>query len=229
MDSIDRLLVIMVHGFPGDKNACNAVFGDFENAAGDKHYNTLRFDFRGCGASDGQSEDFSLYSAAEDLRAVLGWAKGKGYKRFVFIGEGLGASLALMNGPPETLCYILLWPMIDLPLIAGHVFKVDTFQEEWKKNGYVLQGDRRIGVPFLQQLQKANMDKVLKCIGKPLLIMHGAQDEISPIEQLEMFRANAGNRRIEITSFQDGGHGLPQVNHRKSMFFHMRQFIEKYS
>lgn len=59
--------------------------------------------------------------------------------------------------------------------------------------------------------------------------MHGAQDKVSPIEQLDMFRACAGHRRVEITSFQDGTHGLPQENHRKSMFFHIRQFIEKYT
>ncbi|MCB9981185.1 MAG: alpha/beta fold hydrolase [Rhodospirillales bacterium] len=229
MQSVDRLLVIMVHGFPGDKNACDNVFADLEHVIGEKRYHTLRFDFRGCGASDGLAEDFSLYSASEDFKTVIKWAKDRGYGRFVFICEGLGAAIALMNAPKEARCYVLLWPMVDLPMIAQHVFQADTIEEDWKKAGYIMKDDSRISIAFLQQLKKAKMAKILKDLGKPLLIMHGAQDEVSPIEQLDMFRACAGHRRVEITSFQDGTHGLPQINHRKSMFFHIRQFIEKYT
>ncbi|MCB9982755.1 MAG: alpha/beta fold hydrolase [Rhodospirillales bacterium] len=229
MDGANRELIIMVHGFPGNKNGTSDVFTDFEDVIGHKNYHTLRFDFRGCGASDGQPEDFTLHSAAQDFQTILQWAKDKHYQRFVFVGEGLGASIALMNGPPEALCYILLWPMIDLPMIARHVFRCDEIESDLTQNGFIQFEDEHVGFPFLQQLKTANMAKVLKDLGKPLLIMHGAKDERSPIEQLDMFRASAGKRRVEITSFQDGTHGLPQVNHRKSMFFHMRQFIEKYS
>jgi len=227
--SMNQMLVIMVHGFPGDKNGQNDIFADIEHGISDKNYHCLRFDFRGCGASDGQPEDFSFHSAAEDLDTVLQWAREKHYKRFVFVCEGLGASLAMMNGTDEALCYVLLWPMVDLPMIAQNTFQADEVTEEWKKEGYIPKEDSRVGILLLQQLQNANMNNVLKELGKPLLIMHGAQDEISPIEQLDMFRACAANRRVEITSFHDGTHGLPQVNHRKSLFFHMRQFIEKYS
>jgi len=228
-ENLDRLLVIMVHGFPGYKEAHNDIFKDLEHVTGDKSYHTLRFDFRGCGESDGRQEDFSLLSAGEDLQTVLSWAKDRGYKRFIFIAEGLGAPITLMNTPDETVCMIMLWPMLDMPHIAKTLFQAEAIEEQWKKAGYILKDEDRIGLPFLQQLPKQNIASALKDLNGPILIMHGAQDEISPISQLDIVRTHAGARRIEITSFQDGAHGLPEPNHRKTIFYHMMQFIEKYT
>ncbi|MEZ5814708.1 MAG: alpha/beta fold hydrolase [Alphaproteobacteria bacterium] len=225
----DKILVIMVHGFPGNKESHGNVFANLDHILSDKHYHTLRFDFRGCGASDGQAEDFTTDSAMQDFLNVLVWAKNQGYEHFMFICEGLGATIALMNAPEQALCYVLLWPVLDPPLVAKNIFKAGQIEDEWKKTGYVLIGEDRVGIPFIEQLEKIEITDAIGDLNKPVLIMHGAADETSPISQLDIARANAGTRRMEITSFQDGTHGLPQPNHRRSMFFHIAQFMEKYS
>lgn len=226
---LDQLLIVMVHGFPGNKESHENAFKDLEHLISHKNYHTLRFDFRGCGESDGREEDFSLKSASEDLDHVFSWARKQGYKRFIIVAEGLGAPLSIKSAPEETECFVFLWPMLDLPLIAKKVFKVDDIDDEWKKAGYILMEPHRIGVPFLKALSKTNITSILEKLDKPLMVMHGARDDVTPIEQIELIRKHVQSRRVEITSFQDGTHGLPQRNHRQTMFYHIMQFIEKYA
>ena len=63
----------------------------------------------------------------------------------------------------------------------------------------------------------------------PTLILQGVRDEITPIETLDLARGHIRSKRLEITTFHDGEHGLHKLNHRKSMFFHITQFIEKFA
>ena len=189
----------------------------------------MRFDFLGCGQSEGNPESLTLERGVEQLRSVLRWAKEHHYTRFIFIGEGLGAAFSLLARAEETVCSILLWPIIDLPMIAKNMFGSDSIEAEWEKAGYILFDQSRVGIPLLQQMLKTRMELILSDFQKPMLVMHGAQDEISPIEQLDMLREAADKRRIEITNFHDGTHGLPQDKHREMMHYHINQFIEKYA
>ena len=227
--NIDKLLVVMLHDFPGNKDGYEGLSRDLSVQIADKGYHTFRFDYRGCGESDGREEDFTLAGGSHDLQHVIRWAKSKGYERFILISEGLGAPVALQAVPDQTLCMIMMWPMIDLPLIAKQAFNADNIEQEWKKAGYMLINEHRVGMPFMKELKMTTLSGELKRLKKPLLIMHGSKDETSPISQLDLVRQHTNARRVEITSFHDGTYGLPQENHRKTMAYHIMQFIEKYT
>ena len=224
-----KLLVVMVHGFPGSKHAHQNIFSDLEAVIGDKGYHCLRFDFRGCGESDGHEENFTLKTAQEDLQCVLSWARDQEYERFIFVGEGLGAAISLLNAPWESRCFVFLWPMLDLPRIAKYRFQTHDIDAACEKEGYMALENHRVGLDLIQDLQKTSLLDTLKDFDKPVMIMHGARDTLSPIQQLDLARMNLKSRRVEITTFHDGTHGLPQTNHRKTMFFHIMQFVEKYT
>lgn len=226
---MEELLIIMLHGFPGDKNAQGNLFHDLEFLLRDKGYHTLRFDFRGCGESDGRSEDFNLTSAGEDYANIISWAWEKGYKRFLTIGEGLGAVIPVLYPKEEVFAGVMLWPFLDLPRIAKTTYRPEQIEEQWIKAGYILKDDQRVGISLIKEMQGMNMPVRLRETKVPILVMHGAEDEISPIDQLDLLRAHAASRRVEITSFHDGTHGLPALNHRKTMYYHIQQFIEKYA
>ena len=108
-----RTLLIMMHDFPGKKTDNNDMYGDLEATLNEKGYHTLRFDFRGCGESDGKPEDFCLTGAYDDLHNAMLWGREKGYKRFVLIGEGLGAAIAVSAADRDIRAMVLLWPMLQ--------------------------------------------------------------------------------------------------------------------
>lgn len=225
-----KTLIIMLHGFPGHKSAQNDVFGDLEFQIGRDGFHTLRFDFRGCGESEGKSEDFTMASATEDIHAIIEWARSFGYERFFFIGEGLGAALALMNAGPAVQGAVLLWPALDPRLTSLREALSAAGSKEAKAQGYVVWRDTKIGLPLLKEIKSFNPTRKLRNLKIPLLIQHGAADEeISPA-QMELLRRHARSiRRIEMTTYEGAGHGLHGLQERQTMFYHVRQFLKRYA
>jgi pimeloyl-ACP methyl ester carboxylesterase len=226
---LNEILVIMVHGFPGSQIGNLNLFTNIENTLSPMGFHTLRFDFRGCGESDGELEEFTLTSACEDFKSVLGWAKEQGYKRFIYVGEGIGAALSLLNLADEMACMVFLWPMIDLEYMANSVFGADQLDEHAIESGYMAYKNQRISIQLLQELTHTKLLKIMEKNRTPLLVLHGAADKISPIEQLDVLRTHSNARRVEITSFQNGENGLPDPTHRKMALYHLSQFIQKYA
>lgn len=230
-ESTNRLrktLIIMSHGFPGNKSQNKDIFGDIESILLDRGYHSVRFDYRGCGESDGKEEDFTIGSACEDFQTILYWAKTKHYKRFIYIGEGLGGTLSIMNLGLDVVALSLFWPVLDTDLYRKSYFQIDKVSKDEMKRGYVEHNKNRIGVAFLKELKTTDISYALHDVRTPTLIMHGARDKNIPINQLDLARSQMNAKRIEITSFHDGGSGLPEQNHRKSIMFQLQQFIEKY-
>lgn len=225
----EDILIIMVHGFPGHKTGNNDLYGDLEFMLVEKGFNTLRFDFRGCGESTGKQEDFSLSSALDDFRNILQWTKGKKYKRLIYIGEGLGAALAVMNVELNVQAMIFLWPLLDLKNFYESNFAALEMGAEAIKKSYVEFEGHKYGFGLLQELKQASLANKFKDVYMPTLIMHGARDESIPVSHLDVARDHSNARRMEITVFHDGEHGLQKLNHRKMMFHHITQFIEKYT
>ena len=225
---IDQTLVIMSHGFPGHKAYQDDLYGAVEFLLADRGYHTLRFDYRGCGESDGREENFTIGSACEDFQAVLYWAKSKGYKRFIYLGEGLGATLAIMNMDLDVRALIMFWPVFDLKSYAGRGLNVKEISDQEQKQGYVDNNNRRIGLNLINELKKIDIMYALKEVFVPTVIFHGARDALVPISQLDIGRRYIPAKRIEITTFHDGVHGMAQENHRKAMMYQILQFVEKY-
>lgn len=223
--SAANTLVLMIHGFPGQKDSHNDFFGTLEVLLGASGFHTARFDFRGCGASDGKSELFTLESACEDFQNMILWAKTQGYQRFGYIAEGFGASLALLNPVPELDFLILAWPILDPPYVFDYFFVKDAKIPQPQPQS----GKQKISQGFVDSLQKADYAKALASVTVPMLILHGAKDERVPIDQLELIRQHFRGPRVEITTFEDGTHGLPEQAHRTMICHHVKGFVERYS
>lgn len=227
--SHDTKIVIMVHGFPGHKMAHNDLYGSIESSLIDKGYHALRFDFSGCGESAGQQIHFNLSKAKENLAAIRRWAKDSAYTDLVFISEGIASMIVMEQLSPQDKCHIMLWPCLDPQGLVETLFGTSAVDSAARKAGYITRGEDHIGVAMIDELQAFDLLPTLQNVTIPALIFHGSEDALFPIENLDIAREHLAAERIEITSFQDGEHGLLQPNHRESMFFHMAQFIEKYA
>ncbi|MCK5284093.1 MAG: alpha/beta fold hydrolase [Alphaproteobacteria bacterium] len=222
-------LVIMAHGFPGHKASNNDLYGDLEFILEENGYDTIRFDFRGCGESDGLAEDFTLRRACEDFKYVLYWATQKNYKQFIFIGEGVGATVALMNITLNLNAIVLLWPILDLKSYYKLHFANKILDSDDKSRGYIKDKNQKYGLDFIKELKKEKINHTLRKLNVPTIIMQGVKDKIITMEHIEIAKKHMNSKRIEITTFHDGEHGLQKLNHRKMMFYHITQFIKKYS
>lgn len=221
-----KTMVIMLHDFPGDKDGNYGLYAHLEPVISSKGHHTLRFDFMGCGQSDGPAEAFTLKSAYDDLHVVMEWCRQEGYERFILVGEGLGAAVACFSSDHDTRAMILVSSQVDLKRAAAR-FREDS--EPVEGENFLLFGGFKVGQGLLSQLDRQEVVPFLESVSCPVLIMHGAHDRVAPPENLDLFRRHLASRRIEITTFEDGDNSLQGENHRKFMFFHIMQFIEKYA
>ena len=229
VDKEDATLIIMSHNFPGHKASNNDLFGDVEYALYNRGHHTLRFDYRGCGESDGKEQDFNIASACEDFKEVIFWGKANGYKQFGFIGEGLGASICIMNTDVYVRFMVLISPVLDLKTYAENTYDLLSCDlEPAKKKGFLEHEGHKINYHFLNECRLNDLAAAMNEMKMPVLIFHGAEDKVIPIKQLDLAREEMRSRRIEVTTFHNGGYGLKSLTHRKMLFYHTQQFVEKY-
>lgn len=229
-ERFERGLVIMVHGFPGTREGPEGVFTDLKAALNKRDFDTLLFDFRGCGESDGEMYDLNFASVRDDMKAVLEWGRAAGYSRFFLIGEGLGALFSLLNRPAEDVRgLVYLWPVFDpRPTYLKTVFDLaDSFDKV--KHPYIADKTDRYGWPFLADLKAVRAPLIIKGIDRPLLVQHGQKDKLISSVQLELLRRYAQNaKRIEVTTYENGGHGLSNKMERKTLIHHTVQFLSRF-
>ncbi len=219
-------LVIMAHHAPGGhRSAENDIFGDLEHHLAHDGFDTIRFDFRGCGTSPGRVEDTCLASMKADLAAIHKWAADEAYEKIVHLGDGIGALAVLMNPDERVKAFVLLWPVLkprDCYLSEGFV-KMHDGPETIEILG------ENISVRLLRELYDLDIRKELGAIRQPILVQTGENDPHIPVTQTEPLKKYAVNaRRIEITSYEGGTRGLRQLQERKTLFYHTRQFLKRY-
>lgn len=220
-------LVIMAHHAPGGhRSAENDIFGDLEHHLAHDGFDTIRFDFRGCGTSPGQVEDTCLASLAADLKAVHQWAEDEGYKNIVHLGDGIGALAVLLNADERVRAFVLLWPVLkprDSYFAEGFAKMNDTAAGTIELMG------ERVSVRLLRELYDLDIRKALAALRQPILVQTGENDPHIPVSQTDPLKKYAVNtRRIEITSYEGGTRGLRQLQERKTLFYHTRQFLKRY-
>lgn len=225
----ERKLVVFMHDFSGHKNGYKNLYADLEFILVDQGFHTLRFDFLGCGKSSDDSVLFTLKNAKKSLDAVQSWAKKNGYSELIFISEGIGSIVAILNHDLNVTCHVMLWPGLDPQYLAKTLFNSEDIGDEWKKAGYIILGEKHISVSFIQELMNLKLASAFRDMHMPTLIMHGSADDQYPVDHLNIVRQAMPSQRIEITTFHNAEHGIPKLEHRKSMFFHIGQFLEKYA
>jgi fermentation-respiration switch protein FrsA (DUF1100 family) len=124
---------------------------------------TLLFDYRGYGSSEGSPDEQGTY---RDARAAYRWlvARGQGPERLVLFGESLGSAVALQLAlEVEARALVLESPFASVPEMARAVY---PFLPIWP----------------LVRTRYDNIAKVAR-LRMPLLVMHGERDEIVPFAQ----------------------------------------------
>jgi len=177
----------------------------------------LRFDFRGCGESDGRFEDVTSDSLLEDLLAVASHAgriEGADASRLAIVASSFGAYTA--SRAAERLdalkCLVFLAPVAD-PLA---VIRRDMTEPAWaflRKHGWIEHFGLRMGAAFIDTLPAEDMPARLARAGRPVLIFHGTGDRHIPIEQGRAYEwaVRSAGGVAEFVPIESSDHGMKTV------------------
>jgi fermentation-respiration switch protein FrsA (DUF1100 family) len=122
------------------------------------------FDYRGYGQSQGKATEKGTYS---DMRGAISWLKTRGWQnqQMIYFGRSLGAGVTLqlaLEQPPAGL--VLESPFTSIRAMGQHHYKL-----LWLLAGWAI--DARYD----------NIGKIAQ-LKVPLMIFHGEQDQIVPLE-----------------------------------------------
>lgn len=210
-------MVICCHGLTGTRVGSAYRFVQIARRLEELGIATLRFDFRGCGESDGRFEDVTIPSLCEDLRAVLNAAyemAGGNFLKIGLIGSSFGAYTASLVAPTISglRCLAFIAPVSDPKALAAR----DMPSEAWeylKKKGWVDHHGLPLGKGFFDTMGHEDVPGMLAAVGRPVLIFHGTGDRQVPIEQGRAYEAAliTANVHVKFAAVDANDHGLRQV------------------
>ena len=206
-------LVIMSHGFNGHKED-HAITAKY---FADNGIAVICHTFCGGGIKaegDFATTQMTLFTEKEDLTAILEEAKQWeciDIEKIFLFGASMGGMVSAMTAEENADTIkglILLYPAL---CIADDWRKNFRTEEDIPKN-YNLWGVN-LGSAFFEVIREYYIEKNLGNYNKPVLIMHGTEDEVVPVSYGKWAASHYKNARLEV--FHKEGHGFSYEGDRR--------------
>ena len=200
-DDFDRYkkypTVIFFHGFGSDRNGSTGFRNQHSKHLTDRGFVTIRFDFLGCGESEGSFYDMTVSRELREAEAIDDFARMKYFvdkDRLYWIGHSLGGVISTLLAyklKPKAL--ILLAPASDmnnkdyLKVMAKTIFEGEvsggvsnnkSYDELIRKIEDADIGGMKIHKRFLIDFIPKDIYGAAKKYPRKVLIMRGSEDEL---------------------------------------------------
>lgn len=198
-NGMQKPAIIICHGFTGNKTGMHRILVKAARYFCRNGYISLRFDFSGCGDSDGEHEEITIDGQVAEVLAAAGFVKDLPMvrqDRVILLGLSMGGAVAALAAPEiKDLSALVLWaPVANLYEDIKGIVGEDIFEHTRTTGTGEFMGFA-LGKRFLESL-RSNLP--LTAAGRfngPLLLVHGTADkDVSP-----------GNTRL----FKEARQGLP--------------------
>lgn len=213
-------LVIFCHGFGASKSRIKNV--KLSRSLAKNDIASFRFDFEGCGDSEGDLKNATLNSETEDLRSAVDFAlkqKNIDKSKISFIAESFGALVILSylmrsKFPAKTLVF---WaPALNQKeLIKSWYTRKEI--EKWEKQKYIIRKEKIMGIKYLKENQDKNYLSLLSEIKIPILIIHGDKDEIVPLSFSRKLTKTYKNIKLKV---------YPSAEHKFEDYYIQQKLIK---
>jgi uncharacterized protein len=208
--------VILIHGFGITKSE----YGMFDALAAKLSQNgflVFRFDFSGCGESEGNYSETSLTKLKSDLSEIIKFVKSQpevDNSRIGILGQSLGTATTITLGP-NAKSFVMLGsvstPEDSLVEFFGEGYNPDGISTKKRSNGSVT----KIKPQFWKDFENHNLLESVKNIKSPIIFIHGGSDQLVPITDMESYFKNANEPKEKII-IEGADHGL--MPHRDKMY-----------
>jgi len=182
--------IIVLHGKDGDR----VSWLEPSVPLARNGFNLLLIDLRGHGASDGSNFSYGQYEQRDVIGAV-NYLKGRGFKpeHIGVLGESMGAAVGLlaMARTPDIKAMVADSSYAELEPELEHAFPILTggLLPNFFLPGMLLTASVLHGID-VNQVRPQEAVKQLN--GRSLLLIHGAQDGLIPVENIYKLKAAAG-------------------------------------
>ena len=160
----------------------------------------LRFDFAYVGESSEKFEDITYRGEVDDLRAAWSFMRDRYSGGIGILGSSMGGTVALLFAAeePGVAALVTIAAPVHPEAFPGRVLSRDALQK-WRERGFTFYNRQRLNSALLEDLEMINVVESARKIGCPVLIIHGDNDEIVPVEEaLELNACISGEKKLLI-------------------------------
>ncbi|UYZ13059.1 lysophospholipase [Brevibacillus sp. WF146] len=183
-----RITVLICHGFVGSRIGVDRLFVKAARNMAAHGFNVVRFDYAGCGESEGEygagGMDALLRQTRDVLEHVRNMESGAPGK-LILLGHSLGGAVSLLTAARDSrVDGLVLWapvlrPFEDIVRIVGEESYREALQYgQTDHRGYVLRDT------FFQSLRGYEPLREAKRFTGDVLLLHGNRDEVIPVDSV---------------------------------------------
>lgn len=203
-------VVIICHGFGSDCN--RPLLKAIANDVVEQGMIAIRFDFNGCGQSDGLFQNMTVPSEISDLKHVIDWASSQPWTEDIsLVGHSQGGVVVSMVagelGSEKIKCEALL--------AAAAVLRDDAIRgttQGANYDPYDMKGDYvelpprmdgqtlKVGKNYIETAMNLPIYETAANYTGPVLILHGTHDRIVPYTYSERYHSLLKDSEIRLIS-----------------------------
>ncbi len=209
-----RGAIITCHGLFSSKES--EKFQDLAGVFSKNNYAVLRFDFRGCGESEGRIEDTTISGRIDDLKAALTFVK----KEISLSGLPIGLLGSSMGG------YISLHLAALDPSVKAVVAWATPFSFAGLREVIDKSNQTPLKETFYRDANHHHVTVALSRI-KNLLFIHGDKDEVVPLDHAQkLYRFAQEPKQLTVVAGADHTFSNPDL--RNQAVAHSLNWFNRY-
>ncbi|QZA81387.1 alpha/beta hydrolase family protein [Deefgea piscis] len=175
--------VLMLHGFTGNRVEYTYFFVTLARVLAERGIAVFRFDFLGCGESDGEFAEVSVANQAAQTQHLLAYL-AKNYPQYQrhLLGFSMGGLVALQTALADSALIRSLCLLAPAANLAQIVESVAASNPQLGAAGGVDFLGLEISAQFRQELAQLAPFSGLASLEVPALVVHGQADAAVPVE-----------------------------------------------
>lgn len=218
-------VVIICHGF--GSNCERPLLATIAKDVVAQGMIAIRFDFNGCGHSEGEFQDMTVLNEIEDLKHVIAWARQQPWTENIsLVGHSQGGVVVSMTsgelGAKEIKCEALLAPAAVLRDDAIRGITMGAHFDPWNLEGdYVQlpgmggQPGLKLGKAYIRTATTLPIYETAKNYSGPTLIVQGAHDQVVSYTYAERYHDAIAGSILKLVP--DENHSFTLTNDDTSL------------
>lgn len=206
-------LVIMFHGYTGNKTEHNGLFRKFSRELEKLNIASLRMDYSNNGESDGEFINFRFNEAVEDAKQMIDFGRTiDQIKSISLVGFSMGGAIAALVCNYQPLAKVLL------------ISPAGKFGQKSKKSFELAKKDEHGNIPspaftvtpgLINSYDGFNPYENVHKFTNPVLVIHGTKDLAVDYKDGVEFSDKFANASIYLV--EEAGHGYDNITHFNKM------------
>ena len=216
-----KKIVVMFHGFTGNKTEHNGHFRTIARQLAKKGVASIRMDYHGNGESDGEFYEFGFNDTLDDAKRIIDFATNiEGVESVAILGFSYGGAIAGLVANDEN-CdqLVLISAAANMPELS------EKKMETWRKleNGNIYFCGFELSPRFNEEIKGKNMYANTKNFTKNVLVIQAKDDLAVPYLYGVKYAVSYKNARLHIV--KDAGHGYDSLENAQELYSKVIEFL----